>query len=84
MLYYLYKLKGANMIISIGELQKNISILKKAKELFYRVAKREVKVIISEGIIMECLEVLIKTLKSVWSNKGLRVLRKSICQPRVR
>jgi len=35
----------------------------KAKELFYRVAKREVKVIISEGIIMECYFVLLKFYK---------------------
>ncbi len=35
----------------------------KAKELFYRVAKREVEVIISEGIIMECYFVLLKFYK---------------------
>ncbi len=35
----------------------------KAKELFYRVAKREIEVIISEGIIMECYFVLLKFYK---------------------
>ena len=41
----------------------------KAKELFYRVAKREVEVMVSEGIIMECYFVLLKFYK--WDKNRL-------------
>ena len=41
----------------------------KAKELFYRVAKREVEVMVSEGIIMECYFVLFKFYK--WDKNRL-------------
>ena len=36
---------------------------KKAKELFYHVAKKEIEIMISEGIIMECYFVLLKFYK---------------------
>jgi len=35
----------------------------KAKELFYKVAKKELEVVVSEGIIMECYFVLSKFYK---------------------
>ncbi len=41
----------------------------KAKELFYRIAKREVEVMVSEGIIMECYFVLLKFYK--WDKNRL-------------
>ena len=41
----------------------------KAEELFYRVAKREVEVMVSEGIIMECYFVLLKFYK--WDKNRL-------------
>ena len=44
----------------------------KAKELFYKVAKKEVKAVISEGIIMECYFVLLKFYK--WDRE--RIIKK--------